>query len=189
MAFLQAEEAVVMRVLPGKGIRDMRTACCRDMKSRMLAHAPRGVAAAAVLASFVTLTAWAETTIVPAAGQTSEQMAADRTACDTQAASQSGYHPSQPAPTASSSQPVTGQRVKGAARGAVAGAVREERTDKDERENEDAVGAVVGGSRQRQDRRDSRRDTAQEQKAYSQKQAAYQQAFTACMTARGYAVQ
>lgn len=161
----------------------------------MLARAPRGVAAAAVLASFVTVTAWAETTTVPTAGQTSEQMAADRTACDTQAASQSGYHPSQPAPTASPSQPATGQRVKGAARGAAAGAVREERTDKDEREHEDAVGAgakagaVVGGSRQRQDRRDSRQDTAQEQKAYSQKQVAYQQAFTACMTARGYTVQ
>lgn len=186
---------VIEGLYPDIEVSEMRTSSSRDKKSRMCGRAPWAVAVAAVVAGFVGATAQAQTTIVPTAGQTPEQMAADRTACDTQAASQSGYHPSQPAPTASPSEPAAGQRLKGAARGAAAGAVREERTDKDEREHEDAVGAgakagaVVGGSRQRQDRRESRRETAQEEQAYSQKQAAYQQAFGACMAARGYTVQ
>jgi hypothetical protein len=151
------------------------------------------IAFAAVMVAIFASGAEAETTIVPSGGQTSEQMGADWTACETQAASQSGYHPSQPAPTAS--RPAAGQRVSGAARGAAAGAVREERTDQHEREYEDAVGAgakagaVTGGVRHRQDRREARRETAREEKAYNQKQAAYQQAFSACMATRGYTME
>jgi hypothetical protein len=151
--------------------------------------APRIAFAAAIVTLFAS-GAQAETTIIPSGAQTPEQAGADTTACQTQAASQSGYHPSQPAPTAS--QPRAGQRLTGAARGAAAGAVREERTDQHEREYEDAVGAgakagaVTGGVRHRQDRREARRETAGEEKAYNQKQAAYQQAFSACMAARGY---
>ena len=48
---------------------------------------------------------------------------------------------------------------------------------------------MVGGSRQRQDRREYRRETQQQQAAQSQKQAAFTQSFSACMAARGYAVQ
>ena len=41
----------------------------------------------------------AQMTITPTAGQTPEQTQADQSACETQAAAQTGYHPSQPAPT------------------------------------------------------------------------------------------
>lgn len=166
----------------------------RSRYIRMSTRVLRTVALAAAVSGFVAIAAQAQT-IEPTAGQTPEQMAADRTACESQASSQSGYYPSQPAPSAAPSQPVAGQRLAGAARGAAAGAVREERTDKEDREYEDAVGAgakagaVAGGVRQRQDRRESRRENRQQEQAYSQKQAAYQQAFTACMTARGYIVQ
>jgi len=48
---------------------------------------------------------------------------------------------------------------------------------------------VVGGSRQRQGRREARREAAQAQDAQGQMADAYGHAFTACMTAKGYAVQ
>lgn len=133
--------------------------------------------------------------ITPTAGQTPEQTAADRSACETQAVAQTGYHPSQPAPTAQSTQPVRGQRLAGAARGAALGGIREQTSDAEDREIEDVTeagakaGVVVGGSRQRQGRREARRDAAQEQDAQAQLADADGQAFTACMTAKGYAVQ
>jgi hypothetical protein len=127
-------------------------------------------------------------TIIPSAGQSAEQTAADQAACAGEATAQSGYNPAA-APAAA--EPARGERVRGAARGAAAGAVREQRTDADEREVEDLtesaarLGAVAGGARQRQDRRESRRDT----QAAKQGQAAYVDIFSGCMTARGYTVQ
>ena len=153
------------------------------------------LAFAAMLGGIVVSAARAQTTIVPSGGQTPEQMTADQTACANQATSQSGYNPSQPAPVTSPSNPAAGERIKGAARGAAIGGVREQTTDKDEREVEDAseagakAGAAAGGVKQRQGRRDTRKETAQQEAANSQKQAAYQQAFSACMAARGYTVQ
>jgi hypothetical protein len=129
-------------------------------------------------------------TITPTAGQTAEQTAADQGACETEAAAQTGYHPSQPAPTMQPTQPVAGQRLAGAARGAAVGAVREQRTDAEDREVEDVTeagaraGAVAGGVRQRQGRRESRRDAAQEQQAQAQLESAYSEAFRACMTTK-----
>ncbi|HEX6015572.1 MAG TPA: hypothetical protein VFY87_27980 [Geminicoccaceae bacterium] len=55
--------------------------------------------------------------------------------------------------------------------------------------DQDRAGAVVGGVRQRQDRRAYRRDARQRQAARSQQQAAFSQSFDACMAARGYTVQ
>jgi hypothetical protein len=137
----------------------------------------------------------AQAMIYPNAGQTPEQLNQDRAACESQAAAQSGYHPSQPVATPAPTRPMAGQRLAGAARGAAAGAIVEGRTDKSEREIEDPseagarAGAVVGGSRQRQDRRENRRATQEQQAAQSQRQAAYGQSFNACMAARGYTVQ
>jgi hypothetical protein len=48
---------------------------------------------------------------------------------------------------------------------------------------------MVGGSRQRQDRRAYRREAQQEQATQSQQQAAFTQSFGACMAAKGYTVQ
>src|SRR5512134_3174898 len=73
--------------------------------------APRIAFVAAIVTLFAA-GAQAETTIVPSDAQTPDQVGADTTACQTQAASQSGYHPSQPTPGAS--QPRAGQRLTGA---------------------------------------------------------------------------
>jgi hypothetical protein len=73
--------------------------------------------------------------------------------------------------------------------------VREGRTDSDEREVDDLTesaaraGAVAGGMRQRGERREGRRHTQEAQAAAGQQQSAYSQAFSACMTAKGYTVQ
>jgi hypothetical protein len=137
----------------------------------------------------------AQAMIYPNAAQTPAQLNQDRSTCETQAAAQSGYHPSQPVATPAPTKPVAGQRLAGAARGAAAGAVVENNTSKSEREIENPseaaarAGAVVGGSRQRQGRRENRRETEQQQAAQSQQQAAYSQSFNACMATKGYTVQ
>lgn len=48
---------------------------------------------------------------------------------------------------------------------------------------------AAGGARQRQERRESRRGAAQEQEAQAQTESAYDEAFRACMSAKGYVVQ
>lgn len=137
----------------------------------------------------------AQAMIYPNAGQTPEQLNQDRTTCDTQAAAQTGYHPSQPVAQPAPTKPAAGQRLAGAARGAARGTVVEGATDKSEREIEDPtaagakLGAAAGGARQRQERRETRRETQQQQQAQAQKQAAYTQSFTSCMAAKGYTVQ
>jgi hypothetical protein len=90
---------------------------------------------------------------------------------------------------------VGGERVAGAARGAALGAIREERTTSSEREVDDLTesaaraGAVAGGMRQREARRGTRREAHAVTAADKQPQAAYSQAFSSCMTAKGYTVQ
>ena len=116
----------------------------------------------------------AQMPMTPTAGQTAEQMAADQSACATQAAAQTGYHPSQPVAPAQPTERRGGQRLAGAAPGAAARA---------------RAGAVAGGVRQRQERRGSRREAAQEQQAQAEMESAYNQAFKACLTAIGYVTQ
>ena len=134
-------------------------------------------------------------TITPTAGQTAEQLQADQASCINEAAAQSGYHPSAPPPSATAAPPEVGGRLRGAARGAAGGAIRESHTDADEREIEDLTesaaraGAAAGGARQRGERREDRRDAQAAEAAYAQQQAAYNQVFTSCMTAKGYTVQ
>jgi hypothetical protein len=144
-----------------------------------------------VLAALAHQALHAQMRTTPTAGQTAEQMTADQSACEAQAAAQTGYHPSQPAPTTQPSQSVRGQRLAGAARGAALGGIREQTSDAEDREIEDVTeagakaGVVVGGSRQRQARREARR----EQQTQAQMADAYNQTFTTCMTAKGYDVQ
>jgi hypothetical protein len=134
-------------------------------------------------------------TITPTAGQSAEQTAADQAACASQATAASGYNPSAPPPAAQTGTPVHGERLAGAARGAALGAVREGRTTSSEREVDDLTetaaraGAVAGGARQREARRDERRQTQAAEATHSQQQPAYAQAFASCMTAKGYTVQ
>jgi hypothetical protein len=137
----------------------------------------------------------AQQTITPTAGQSAEQLQADQAICINEAAAQSGYHPSASQSTADAGGPAVGGRARGAARGAAMGAVREGRTDADEREVEDLtdsaarVGAAAGGMRQRGDRREERRETQAAEANQAEQQARYQQVFSSCMTAKGYAVQ
>ncbi|VVP84577.1 hypothetical protein PS918_02644 [Pseudomonas fluorescens] len=128
---------------------------------------------------------WAET-VVPMKGQNSQQTQLDISDCHNIAAGQ-----------ASSTSTPSGGRLKGAAVGAAAGAtgaqVRgrqhdefydrvDDDTKQDYRQNRAkqtaAAGAVVGGSRQRQERR------AQEKTAASTTQTAY----TSCLQGKGYQV-
>jgi hypothetical protein len=138
---------------------------------------------------------WAQAMIYPNAGQSPAQLDQDRAACESQASAQSGYHPSQPVATPAPSRPRAGQRLAGAARSAAAGAVVEGLTDKGDRELDNPsqagarAGAMVGASRQRQDRRAYRRETRQQQAAQSQQQAVFTQNFGACMASKGYTVQ
>ncbi len=139
--------------------------------------------------------AQAPVTIFPNQGQTPEQLAADQAACANQAVAQSGYNPSAPPPTAQAARPVAGERARGAARGAAAGALRKQTTDADDREVDDVtegaarLGAVVGGARQRTERREVRRQTQAAQTTSAGQQSAYNQIFTNCMIAKGYTVQ
>ncbi|RRV04598.1 hypothetical protein EGJ27_22470 [Pseudomonas sp. v388] len=125
--------------------------------------------------------------VTPMNGQSQQTMQQDMSACQSQAG-MSGSS------TTGSSQ--SGGRVRGAAKGAVAGAtVAEVRGNRDSeiydqldsdvkqehRQNQakDAAvaGVVVGGSRQRQDRREDRRNSTDSASVYS-----------TCMQQRGYQV-
>src|SRR3954452_4166338 len=134
-------------------------------------------------------------TISPAQGQTPQQQASDQSACETDAAARSGWHPSQASTTTSPTKPNVGGRGAGAARGAARGAVREQTTSKSEREVENPAeagaraGAAAGGARQRQARRQQSAQNQQQQAAQQQKQQAYMQQFKGCLQARGYSVQ
>ena len=134
-------------------------------------------------------------TIQPAAGQTPEKMAEDKTACETTASQQTGFNPAAPPAAAASPSPQAGQRAAGAVRGAAAGAVVGAVTDQSEKETEDlvkgsaALGAVSGGRKQRKERR-AQRSAAEEQTAQTEQlQAAYLNAFSSCMTGKGYTIQ
>ncbi|MFY0731785.1 hypothetical protein [Pseudomonas sp. NFX15] len=136
--------------------------------------------------SVLSATGWAQS-VVPMKGQSSQQTQADINECNSIAASQS----------ASTSSTPSGGRVKGAAVGAAAGATaaqvrgnqHEEAYDRvdsdkqqDYRQNRAketaAAGVVVGGSRQRQERRaDEKTSQANTASAYS-----------SCLQGKGYQV-
>lgn len=124
-------------------------------------------------------------TVIPLKGQAPEQIQADAAACQAQAT------------PSSTSGAVQGGRLKGAAAGAVAGAAAAQvrgnrheevydRVDEDRQQeyrqnnaqNTAAAGAVIGGSRQRQERR-ANANSAPTVDA---------QAYANCMSSRGYSI-
>ena len=143
----------------------------------------------ATLLSLFCLCAGAQT-VTPLKGQSPQTTQQDISAC--QALSGSGA-------SASTNDPKSGGRVRGAAAGAAAGAAvagvrgnqHEEVYDRmsddakqQYRQNQAkdaAAGMVVGGSRQRQDRRQDRAEA-------SQQNAAAASAYSNCMQQRGYQV-
>ncbi|SIT30540.1 YMGG-like glycine zipper-containing protein [Achromobacter sp. MFA1 R4] len=149
------------------------------------------VPAAAVCLSAFCLSAIAQQ-VTPLKGQSPETTQQDIAACQAQAQAQAGI--------ATAGTPNAGGRARGAAAGAAAGAAvagargrqHEEvydRMDDDTkqayRQNQAkdaaAAGMVVGGSRQRQERREDRANAPQQDAAVSS-------AYANCMQQRGYQV-
>jgi hypothetical protein len=139
----------------------------------------------------------AETFAYPAKGQSPEQQQRDKGECYGWASSQTGFDPSRP-PTASAppppSQAPQGGAVRGAARGAAGGAVIGAIAG--DAGKGAAIGAASGGMLGGMKRADQRRQEQYAQQQYSaqqaagqdQQRAAYDQAWKACMTGRGYTV-
>lgn len=144
--------------------------------------------------------------VKPAKGQSTEQMQQDIAACQASATQSSGYDPSAPPPPPPSDTNERGGRVRGAAAGAAASAAVAEVRGRDHdaydnlsddakqeyRRNEAkegaAAGAVVGGSKQRRDRRDTRRDEKEQTANAEAAKKSYDQANQSCLTGRGYTV-
>lgn len=139
----------------------------------------------------------AEMYVYPNKGQSAEKQSADKYACYEWAKGQTGFDPSQE-PTATAPPPPEQMRrggllrggLRGATLGAVGGAI-----GGDAGEGAAigaATGALFGGMRRRQQRREmayQQDQWAQNQTAqYQQKQNNYNQAWSACMTGRGYTV-
>ncbi|MFZ3184156.1 MAG: hypothetical protein WA173_08430 [Pseudomonas sp.] len=126
-------------------------------------------------------------TVIPLKGQTPEQIQADAAACQAQAT-----------PSSTSGQPAAqGGRLKGAATGAVAGAAvaqvrgnqheevydrldadRQQDYRQNKAQNAAAAGVVIGGARQRQERRASANSAP----------TVDAQAYGNCMSSRGYSI-
>lgn len=145
-----------------------------------------------VAALGLALGALAQTPVIyPAKGQTAQQQASDDGACHAWAKQTTGIDPvalAQTPPPASSGAAVGGgERVAGAARGALGGlAIGAIAGDAGEGA---AIGAVVGtmagGHRARQNQ------AAQQEQAQGQQQQllqTYQRAYGACMEGRGYVI-
>lgn len=175
----------------------------------------RALAVAVLLSGLVAAApvAAADVVLIPPAGWSEPQVGQDQTECRAIASQLTGFVPGAPPPSAGQATaaaappPATGGRVRGAAAGAAVGAVAAEARTPDlgggeledaykEERVEDAAkaGAVVGASRQRQQRRQaaSQQQAAQQQAAQQQAaaqteaQKAFDLAATACLMGRGY---
>ena len=154
-----------------------------------------------VVCTFVALTipglALAQAFVYPARGQSAQQQEFDRGQCYSWAVQQSGFDPANPR-VASAPPPQPGMPqgglfrggFGGAAMGAVGGAIGGDAG------KGAAIGAAVGGlfggiRRMRwaeEERQQQQNYMAQQQNAMAQGHAAYNRAFGACMTGRGYSV-
>jgi hypothetical protein len=132
--------------------------------------------------------------IYPAKGQSQEQMAKDKSDCYSWAKGQTGFDPMQAGAGSQApppSQPVGGERIRGAARGAAVGAVVGEIANDDAGKGAAAGaagGAMVGGMQHRQKRRQEAGTQQEQGAAVAQKQNEYNKAFGACLEGRGYSV-
>jgi hypothetical protein len=129
--------------------------------------------------------------IYPSKGQTQEQQDKDKYECSQWAASQSGFNPSNPPPTTSTSaQQPRGQAVRGAARGAAAGAIGGAIAG--DAGTGAAAGAAIGGAaggiRRRRARKEAQQQQAEAQAATLSGQDKYNRAFATCLQGRGYTV-
>jgi hypothetical protein len=159
-------------------------------EGRVMARLKLGIAAGILAAAL--LPAWAaaqQPIIYPAKGQSSQQQNRDEGQCHVWAKQATGIDPvavaQAPAPQAPSGPAVGGgERVAGAARGAILGEALGGRGGEGA-----VVGAMVGGARAR------RNQASKQQQAQQQAQQAkagaintYNRAFSACLESRGYTV-
>ena len=138
--------------------------------------------AAAVLATYASVALAQKPTVYPAKGQSAEQKKKDDTACMSWAKQDTGIDPaaaSQPAPQKTGPAVGGGERLKGAAGGAVIGGIAGDAGAGA------AVGTVVGGAKAR---RNQKAENQQVQQQQQQTMATYYKAYGACMEGRGYTV-
>jgi hypothetical protein len=137
---------------------------------------------AVALAAFATVSVAQKPSVYPAKKQTAQQQKQDDGECLAWAKKDTGIDPaaaSQPAPQKTGPAVGGGERLKGAAGGAVIGGIAGDAGAGA------AVGTVVGGAKARKNQQ------AQNQQAQQQQQQArntYYKAYAACMEGRGYTV-
>jgi hypothetical protein len=137
---------------------------------------------AVALAAFATVSVAQKPSVYPAKKQTAQQQKQDDGECLAWAKKDTGIDPvaaSQPAPQKTGPAVGGGERLRGAAGGAVIGGIAGDAGAGA------AVGTVVGGAKARQNQK------AQNQQAEQQQQQArntYYKAYAACMEGRGYTV-
>jgi hypothetical protein len=138
--------------------------------------------AAIVLIAFVLWApAWAQKpSVYPAKGQSAEQKSTDDGQCLAWAKQDTGIDPAavanaQPVPTGPQ-----GERLRGAARGAVVGEIVDDKAGEGA-----ALGALAGGRRARMNQAAS---TQQAEASKAQSLDTYYRAYGACMQGRGYTV-
>ena len=137
---------------------------------------------AVALAAFATVSVAQKPSVYPAKKQTAQQQKKDDGECMAWAKKDTGIDPvaaSQPAPQKTGPAVGGGERLKGAAGGAVVGGIAGDAGVGA------AVGTVVGGAKARQNQK------AQNQQAQQQQQGAlntFYKAYGACMEGRGYTV-
>jgi hypothetical protein len=151
----------------------------------------KAIITAAIIAATFSMEALAQLVIYPAKGQSAAQQQKDEGECYTWAKGQTGYDPAQASQSAPPpQQPVGGERVKGAAAGALGGAAIGAISGNAGKGA--AIGAVtgtiVGGARQRQKQSANQQAAAQQQQATAAQQQGFQKAYAACFEGRGYTV-
>lgn len=156
--------------------------------------------AAAIVVALVSTVASAQMIIYPAKGQSAQQQQKDEAECYTWAKGKTGYDPVQATQTVAPPPPqqkVGGERLGGAARGALGGAVIGAIAG--DTGKGAAIGAVggtmVGGARQRNKQQANdqanaqyQQQVAQQQQNAAQQQQDFQRAYAACFEGRGYTV-
>ena len=145
--------------------------------------------AAATIFVIFSLPAASQTFFYPTQGQTPQQQQADQGQCHVWAVQNSGFDPAQAQAPQSSTQR-EGGALRGAGRGAALGAIGGAIGGNAGRGAAigAGVGGLFGGMRQRDRNRQAQSQQQQQQAAYSQRQADYSRALSACMSGRGYSV-
>lgn len=133
-----------------------------------------------------------EPMVYPAQGQSSAQMAADKSECQAWATQETAANPAGTPQTPPPSQGSKGEVLRGGAKGAAAGAAIGAIAGNAGKGA--AIGATAGGFKGAGKRRDQQQQAGQAQaeqsaQAQTQKDDAFRRAYAACLKGRGYSVE